>query len=714
MDALFDSDEVFIAKPRPNLPPPVERAKLREKLKLTPWQVADACGITEETLLAWEEGTSAPLGGEAATYGYLLAVLQAHLTGEPTQWPVPALLPDWAALGRLKHELTAAMTGEEPCRRCHEPTAQRVGGRPQHLGTRCPAPGVPRPYASVAASAAPPQRQPAPSDSLPAPRAAQPASPPRHLHYPAARGRRYGDGPLAVLASDTTGLLAHLADGRVRPCPARDLPGLLEWTLHAPLGAAPIRAEGLPSGPLLVLTSTALDRLGLPVEAPDQAHRHPRSDHILLRQLRSIGWQSDDHGLGPWMRLHPTTGDPACESIHLAITTWGALHQDAWQLPDDLSPTQLAAAIGQYANLVRTPTGAPGTCGHRLMSDLRPPEHRHTVTRALVARGVPSALTTRADPAPCEAPPGHQLAGEDTLADTDIDWWRPPTPEEATRPHVVCFAVNLHHFADSNNIRVSDAPAKYIHYPAFDPKTPGSWLVDLSENNPHPLLPPAFASNGLAWHTTPALAYATRRGIRPQPVRAWLRLKKSNPYLDPWYERVRKARLAVLQSLGLTSDLDTPDLLTALGDLPRADPVQRALLNALDATAQDAFTILDQPPAQPDQALLNNWTTPDDPTWRPDLRAAVTANARANVHRKLSRTARDGNIPLAVADGHLLYATHTPDLTEITEAPSCEFRIGLSPGKIRPVAVRPMDWYQAQCTDHTNAARTLKNSCASW
>ncbi|MBT3078345.1 hypothetical protein [Streptomyces sp. COG21] len=299
MDALFDSDEVFIAKPRPDLPPPVERAGLREEFELTPWQVADACGITEETLLAWEKGTLAPVGEEAATYGYLLAVLQAHLTGEPTQWPVPALLPDWAALGRLKHELTAAMTGEEPCRRCHEPTAQRVGGRPQHLGTRCPAPGVPRPYASVTASTAPPQRQPAPAVSLPAPRAAQPASPPQHLHYPAARGRRYGDGPLAVLASDTTGLLAHLADGRVRACPARGLPGLLEWTLRAPLGAAPIRAEGLPSGPLLVLTSTALDRLGLPAEAPDQAHRHPRSDHILLRQLRSIGWQSDDHGPGP-------------------------------------------------------------------------------------------------------------------------------------------------------------------------------------------------------------------------------------------------------------------------------------------------------------------------------------------------------------------------------------------------------------------------------
>ncbi|MFJ9871504.1 hypothetical protein ACIRVI_00350 [[Kitasatospora] papulosa] len=711
MDALFDSDEVFIAKPRPTLPTPAERVSLRAAFELTAWQIADACDTSEETLLAWEQGTSPPLGEEAATYGYLLATLQARLTGKPTQWPVPSLLPDWAALGRLKHDPPATAAGEEPCLRCHEPTTQHVSGRPQHLGTRCPAPDASRPPAPAA-----PPRQPqrAPAAPVPAPRAAQPAPPSRHLPYPAARGRHYSGGPLAVLAADDGGLVAHLADGRARPCPVSDLPSLLDWTLRAPLGAAPVRDEGLPSGPLLVLTFTALDHLGLPTEAPAGAERHPRSDHLLLNHLRTIGWQSDDHGLGPWMRLHPTTGDPACESVHLAVTPWGALHEDAWRLPDDLSPTQLATAIGQYANLVRTPTGEPSTCGHRLMSDLRPPEHRHTVTRALIARGVPSALTTCTDPAPCEAPPGHRLAGEDTLADTDIDWWRPPTPEEASRPHVVCFAVNLHHFADSNNLRVSDAPAHHVFHPDFDPKTPGSWLVDLSDNDPHPLLPPAFASQGLAWHTTPALAYAALRGLRPQPVRAWLRHGKTVPYFDPWYKHVRLARLAVLDSLGLTNDLDTPDLLAALRDLPRADRVQRALLNALDATAQDAFTVLDQAPAQPDQALLTSWPTPHDPTWRPDLRAAATANARANVHRKLSRTARDGHFPLAVADGHLLYATRTPDLTEITEAPNCDFRIGLSPGQIRPVAVRPMAWYQAQCSDNTNAARALKNSCAPW
>ncbi|MFD7431209.1 hypothetical protein ACFV6Z_29785 [Streptomyces sp. NPDC059818] len=712
MDALFDSDEVFIAKPRPSIPVPAERARLRAAFELNAWQVADACGITEETLLAWEQGTSSPLGDEAATYGYLLDTLQARLTGKAQQWPVPTLLPDWAALGRLKLELPSSADGEEPCRRCHEPTTQRVGGRPQHLGTRCPAPGSQRPPAPVVSAVVP--QQPAPAAPFSAPHAAQQGPPARYLRYPAARGRHYSDGPLAVLEADGTGLLAHLADGRVRLCPVRDLPGLLEWTLRAPLGAAPIRAEGLPSGPLLVLTPTALTRLGLPTAAPAQAQRHPRSDHVLLHQLRTVGWQSDDQGLGPWMRLHPSAGDPACESVHLAVTAWGALHHDAWQLPDDLSPAQLALVMGQYAHLVRTPTGEPGACGHRLMSDLRPPEHRHAVTRALLARGVPSALTARTDPAPCDAPTGHRSAGEDTLADIDIDWWRLPTPEEASYPHVVCFAVNLHHFADSNNIRVSDVPARHVYHPDFDPKIPGSWLVDLSGTDPNPHLPPAFASSGLAWHTTPALAYATMRGIRPQPVQAWLRPGKTNPYFDPWYKHVRLARLAVLERLGLTKDPDTPGLLAALRDLPRADCGQRALLNVIDATAQDAFTAMAQPPTHPDQALLTTWPTPDDPTWRPDLRAAVTANARANVHRKLSRTARDGHFPLAVADGHLLYATRSPDLTEITEAPNCDFRIGLSPGQIRPVAVRPMHWYQAQCTDNANAARALKNSCAAW
>ncbi|MFJ9589710.1 telomere-associated protein Tap [Streptomyces acidicola] len=721
MDGLFDFDAISDpGTPPGGLPVPAQRRTLRRESGLTGHQIADACGVSEDTVRAWERGSATPRGDTAAVYRHLLTALDARRKGTAVPQPPPAQTPDWAALGTLRHEIPILAADHAPCRRCQQPTPHRVGGHPQHLGTRCPAPdaGRPQPVPPAPQSPSAPPTPAAPA--LPAQRLLSQPGPTVRLTYPPIKARGISDGPLAVLEASPSGLIVHLADGRTRLCPADDLRGLLAWAVKTPLGAAPVRREALPPGPLLVLTSTARARLALPAGLPDPAARHPRSDHPLLQQARAIGWQTDADGLGPWTRLYPSTGDPACDRIHLAVTDWGALHHDNWNLPEQLTPSELTAALGQYTALVRTPLGPPGACGHQLMRDLRPPARRHTATGALLTEGVRGALTLSVDPAPCEAPPGHQLAihrtEQDTLADTDIDWWRKPAPDEVDRAYVVCLAVNLLHLAGSNEIRVADGPAHHIHHPPFDPKRPGSWLVDLSSVPSHPLLPPAFAGTGLAWHTTPAVAYAALRvgAAQVQPVQGWLRPAPTSPYLAPWYDRLRLARLTVLERLGITATMDTPSLLAALAHLPQADPLQRALLHTLHATAQDAFAALAQPPAHPDQAALAAWPTPKEPTWRPDLRAAVIANARANLHRKLARTARSGHFPLAVAGDHIMYATRTPHLTEITDSPDSDFRIGISPGHVRPVAVRPLHWYTARCAEGANPAQLLKDTCPSW
>ncbi|MGI5380598.1 helix-turn-helix domain-containing protein [Streptomyces sp. CA-251387] len=721
MDGLFDFDAIPVPGPPPGgLPVPAQRRGLRRQSELSLHQIADACGVSEDTVRAWEQGSTTPRGDTAAIYGHLLAALEARQAGTAAPEPPPAQAPDWAALGALRHEIPTRAAAHAPCRRCRQPTQHRVGGHPQHLGTRCPAPDTDRDLPAPPAS----RTAPAPaagSPALPAQRPPLKAGPTVRLAYPPVKARGMSDGPLAVLEAGPSGLIAHLADGRTRTCPADDLHGLLCWAVNTPLGAAPVRREALPPGPLLVLTSTARARLALPANLPDLPARHPRSDHPLLQQARAVGWQTDADGLGPWARLHPSAGDPACDSIHLAVTDWGALHHDAWNLPERLTPGELAAALGQYTSLVRTPLGPPGACGHQLMRDLRPPAHRHTATGALLTLGVGGALTMPVDPAPCEAPPGHQLAlhrsEQDALADTDIDWWRPPTPDETDRAYVVCLAVNLFHLAGIREIQVADGPAKHVPRPPFDRKRPGSWLVDLSAVSPHPMLPPAFAGTGPAWYTTPAVAYAALRvgaAQLPPPVEGWLRPGPTTPYLAPWYDHLRLARLAVLERLGITDTMGAPDLLAALADLPRADPVQRALLHALHATGQDALAALAQPPARPDQAALAAWPSPKEPTWRPDLYAAAVANARTNLHRKLARTSRSGYWPLAVAGGHIVYATRTPHLTEITDTPGSDFRIGISPGHVLPVAVRPLHWYTARCAEGVNPAQLLKDTCPSW
>ncbi|MCW8121851.1 helix-turn-helix domain-containing protein [Streptomyces anthocyanicus] len=722
MDGLFDLDIIPEPGPRSGgLPVPEQRRRLRRQSRLSLHQIADACGVSEDTVRAWEQGSTTPRGDTAAIYRHLLAALQARQEGTAGPQPSPAQAPDWAALGVLRHEIPTQAAVHAPCRRCQQPTPHRVGGHPQHLGTRCPTLDVDRALPASPAPGPGPSRFEAGGPALPVQRPPLEAGPTMRLAYPPIKARGMSDGPLAVLEAGPPELIAHLADGRTRTCPAHDLHGLLAWAVRTPLGAAPVRREALPPGPLLVLTSTARARLALPAGLPDLPARHPRSDHPLLQQARAIGWQTDADGLGAWTRLHPSGGDPACDRIHLAVTDWGALHHDAWNLPEHLTPAELAAALGQYTALVRTPLGPPGACGHQLMRDLRPPAHRHTATGALLTGGVGGALTRPVDPAPCEAPPGHQLAShradQDALADTDIDWWRPPAPDEADRPYAVCLAVNLFHLAGIREIQVADGPAHHVLRPPIDLKRPGSWLIDLSAVPQHPMLPPAFAGTGPAWHTTPAVAYAALRvgtAQLPPPAEGWLRPDPTGPYLAPWYDHLRLARLAVLERLGITATMDTPDLLAALAALAQADPLQRALLHALHATGQDGLAALAQPPAQPDQAALAAWPSPKDPTWRPDLYAAVVANARANIHRKLARTARSGYWPLAVAGGHIVYATRTPHLTEITDTPYSDFRIGISPGHVLPVAVRPLHWYTARCAEGTNPAQLLKDTCPSW
>ncbi|MGW7574671.1 helix-turn-helix domain-containing protein [Streptomyces sp. NPDC054765] len=730
MDGLFGLDELIgsTGQPSDGLPDPAEWHRIRQESKLSLHQVADACGVSETTVRAWEEGRTTPRGQNAVIYRHLLNALSGRLTATPVPQPPAAEAPDWAALGALRHELPTQAATRAPCWRCQQPTAQRVGKRPQHLGTRCPTPTTAQPTPTtyqppptVSARAAQPAAPAAAAPSLPMPPPRSPHPPvavSARLAYPPLGSRKTTHGPLAVLDAAPQGLTAHLADAGTRSCTAGDLPALLAWTLRQGFGAAPLRPEALPAGPLLVLTPSALARLDLPATVPSGPQRHPRSDHPLLRQIRAVGWQTDPGGLGSWMRLHPSTGDPACDSIHLAITDWGALHHDTWNMPTDLDASQLANLLGQYTSLLRTPLGEPGACGHQLMSDLRPAPHRHTTMRTQAASGVRGALTQVVDPAPCEAPSGHQLAdgrpAQDTIADTDIHWWRPPTADEAARPYVVCLAVNLLHLAGCNAIRVTNGPAHHVSYPAFDRKMPGSWLVDLSSVPHHPLMPPPFAGSGPAWHTTPALAYAAARQAQPQPVEGWLRPAPAVPYLDPWYRCIRLARLAVLERLGITEHMDTPDLLAALHNLPHADPGQRALLHAIHATAEDAFTALAQPPTQPDQMALTSWPTPDKPTWRPDLLAAVHANARANLHRKLGLSARDGYFPLAIAGDHVLFATHTPHLSEITDQPNSGFTIGIAPGHVRPVATHPMHWLKDRVAEGTNAAQLLKDTCPSW
>ncbi|MET9378823.1 helix-turn-helix transcriptional regulator [Streptomyces sp. NPDC002992] len=698
MDALFGTDALTTTSAG-TAPLPQERQALRRACELSVYQVASACSVSEAAVRAWEHGTATPSGDNAAAYGQLLQGLRAYVTKTPLdRAAVP--LPDWAALGALRHRIPFRDSPAPTCWRCHQPTSQRVGGMPQHLGTRCPDPHAAAPLTEHLHT---PERP-----RVPAPR------PANRVDYPA-RGRSTAAGPLAVLAATASGTLtAHLTGGSTLTCPAEDIAQLLAWTTTAGLGAPAVKAGGLNAGPLLVLTGTATTLLSLPPTPPSPAQRHPRSDHPVHTQLRAIGWQTSAQGLGPWTTVHPAHGDPTADGIHLAITAWGALHNDTWRLPAHLSPPQIAQLLGAYTYLLRTPIGPPGECGHRLMSDLRPPEHRHAHTNVLLCHGAAGALTQSVDPAPCEAPDGHRLArgrtAEDRMTVEDIDWWRPPIDSEATAPYVACLAVNLSHVADSNNIRVAAGPARTVQHPAFHRKTPGSWFVDLSGTPQHPHLPAPYVTAGPAWHPTEAVTYAQQRGASIHPTKGHLRTGTAGPYLNPWYQRIRDARVAALGRLGITPAMQADTLCHALEHLDEGDPVSRLLLDAVDATAAHSISVLAQQPDDPDHIPGHPFDTPPIPTWRPDLRASLIANARANIHRKLGMTARTGYFPLAVHQDHILFATHTPSILEIINQSGSGFRLGISPGQVSPAGTRTMTWYLHHCAQQINPAQLLRDA----
>jgi hypothetical protein len=210
------------------------------------------------------------------------------------------------------------------------------------------------------------------------------------------------------------------------------------------------------------------------------------------------------------------------------------------------------------------------------------------------------------------------------------------------------------------------------------------------------------------------VAYALERGVTIRPVKGWLRTGPAGLYLNPWYDRIRRAHFTVLERLGITAQMTPDALLAALHNLPHGDPVEVALLRAVHASADGGITSLAAQPTDPDHNPPQPWPTPNDPSWHPELRAALTANARANVHRKLCLTARTGHFPLAVHEGHIVYATRTPSILEITGEAGCGFRVGISPGHVRPVAVRGMDWLLDHCRQGENPARLLKNAATAW
>ncbi|MFD3997166.1 telomere-associated protein Tap [Streptomyces sp. NPDC058583] len=711
---LFRAVEALLAD-GPEFPDPAERSRLREAAGVTQAGLAHALQTSTQTVKNWEAGRSEPRPPRRAPY---LALLEAWAK----RYPAPSTQATHPAVGTQASGPAAAPETVAP------EAAPIV------------APASPSP---TAVQAAPAPRRPA-THKTPGRPAADAG---------AATDARFANGPLAVLTVEKGAVLGYCTDGLVLDVPAKTLPALVEWTLtEGRLGAPRLDGSGRDADPLLVLTPSALEHFGLPIELTDDERHTGRlaAGHPAVKQVESAEWQLTRRGFGPWARIYRPAHGSRRMCVQLCIPSWQALDTRSWGHAADLAPADLARVMSLYAARVMTPRGSTAVTGLELMTALHPPTRasaadaegrRHSIHN-------PGSLGTEPiDPPPCEAinghpvlahlPRFHQRGPTERIFEEAYDWARPLTDDECMRSHLVGIDVNMAFASAANGAVVGLAtPPVHTGNPVFDPKVPGSWLVDLSHVDlgrvmvgkawadlRGDLLPSPFTQcgerpEGPAWYATPTVAYALELGYTVQPLEGWLR-PDSGRYLDAWYKKLRDAYMATMADLGVPDVLSPAEFLTAMDGCKQRDPDAVIVLDAIKGTVKFGLGKLQQKASGGGWMPGQPWPALSRPTWRPDIRATVISRARIGMHRKMvALAAATGRYPVSVLSDCAVYAADGPSpLDVLPYAPEGKtvpgsFRIGISPGMVKHEGTRTPLWAE-QIREQTknpllNLARNIK------
>ncbi|MFH9390974.1 telomere-associated protein Tap [Streptomyces albidoflavus] len=694
-EELFASVDALLEE-EPQLPPPAERARLREAAGITQARLAVALKTSTQTVKNYENGRSEPKSPRLEAYQRLLkgwaAKYPAHTSSAA---PAPVVAP--------QPEVAETFTGS---------------AAPEQAEVAAP---VQAP-AALAAPARPARsamsRRPA------AKKAAAPAVDPRFPH-----------GPLAVLDGDSS---AYGAGGIVLNCPATTIPELVEWTLReSGLGAPKLNRYGKDSDPLIVLTAAAAVKLGLPERL--EGHEQRRSlrlpeDHPVVKQVTKAKWQLTQRGFGPWARIYRKAQGRDRQCVQLAVLSWDALDERSWPGVAEMEPADIARVLGVYATRVITPRGSTAVSGLELMTALRPPTKavRDEETGNWVPGHSAGSLGTEPmDPAPPEATPEHPVVVNSGwkggfLNEEAYQWVRDVdtlSDEECTLPYAVGLDLNTAFLAAAARLVVGLSAPDHFHTPTFNLKIPGSWLADLSHIELDPRLPSPFTPDGSrptgpAWYQTHTLAYAQELGHNVHPIEAYLR-RETGAYLDPWHDRLKNAYVDTLADLGVTKDLTDVEFLAAMEQHKQNDPALAAVLAAIKATVKGGVGKLRERPQGKSYKEGETWPALARPTWRPDIRAAVISKARVNMHRKLNNMVKmTGLYPLAVLSDCVVYPS--PGESPLDFLPYAAsgkpqpgaFRLGPTPGLAKLEGVQTMLWAVDLMEQGLNPARHIKGGDA--
>ncbi|WP_367140882.1 MULTISPECIES: telomere-associated protein Tap [Streptomyces] len=703
-DELFAAVDALLEE-EPQLPPPAERARLREAAGITQSRLAQVLKSTLQTVKNWENGRSEPRPPRLQAYQRLLEGWAAKYPKTSTTTPGPAAGPVPGPVAEMfagPVEQPAPVPAEQPT----------------------PSPAAPA-AAPVAVPVVAPQREPAPMASPAASR--RPAT--KTASFKAAVDPRFPHGPLAVLDGNGS---AYCAGGVVLDCPATTIPQLIDWALtESGTGAARLHRHGKDGDPLIVLTAAAAVKLGLPEHLEGlEARRSLRlpDDHPVVKQITKARWQLTQRGFGPWPRIYRPAKAGQRQCVQLAILPWDALDARSWPGVADMEPADIARVLSIYAERVITPRGSTAVSGLELMTALRPPTRAvKDDSGAWVSGHNPGSLGTMpVDPAPPEAPAEHPVAQGWTGGSLDEEayqWVRDVellSHDECVLPFAIGLDINTAFLAAAARLPVGLSGPEHVQRPRFDKKIPGSWYVDLSHIELDPRLPSPFTPTGQrpqgpAWYQTHTVAYAQELGHNVQPAEAYLR-RETGAYLDPWHDRLKNAYLDTMADLGITADLDDYHFLAAMEHHKQTDPGMAAVLTAIKSTVKGGVGKLRERPQGRHYRDGERWPALERPTWRPDIRATVISKARVNMHRKILKTAEaTGLYPLAVLSDCVVYPSpgqspldFLPYTTSGKPLPG-SFRLGCTPGLAKVEGVQEMPWAVDLMEQGLNPARHIKD-----
>ncbi|HWU06969.1 MAG TPA: helix-turn-helix transcriptional regulator [Streptomyces sp.] len=687
-----------------DLPTPEERKRLREAAGLSQEQIAKALKSRRETIGNWESGETEPRPPKRAAYARLLEGLAARFPATADDAPAAAPAPT------VPEAFTGPAPVPAPAAEAPAPPAPTTAVRPAPAASSR-RPGVKKAVAKKATAAATADVDP-----------------------------RFENGPLAVIDCEDGQVSAYCVGGLVLDVPAKTIPALVDWTLtEARLGQARLHRNGRDADPILVLTAAALERFGLPVALSEQERHAGRipAGHKVVKQIGRAGLKMSQRGFGPWARLYRDPEGSKRRCVQLCILPWNALDAREWDKKDNpqlptMHPAELVQYLGLYAARVITPRGSTATTGLELMTALRPPTRaqKDEATGEFKPAFNDDAITAKYPVVPCEVPDEHPILKDagfarhhlrtpaEMLMEEPYDWCRPLTDEECANPYLVVVDINMSFAAAANGLTVGlNGPTHLENNPKFDPALPGSWLVDLSHVDlsrvrvngrtvdgsrlPSPLTPKGDRPKGPAWYATPTVQYAVELGFDVAPIEAYVRTQTGR-YLDSWYKRLRDAYIATMADMGVTTDLQGEEFLEAMARRKQVDPTMALLETAIKATAKGAIGKLrqrsrGQVPYYEHYPALDRWT------WRPDIRAAVLANQRTGLHRKLMKTAAAADLyPVAIGTDAIVYPSSGPSPLDVLPytpegkpAPGT-FRLGVSPGMVKHQGTQTVLWAEQQ------------------